>query len=224
MIMYSDRLSQLSLKKDKYWPFNYLNSDWGVPSPDPYFTPEQVASFNLSGWIDQKLAIPNDGLPRIHHHPNVEFLLTDEELEAFNQDLAICSPVLCPKIWEKGEHSPNESYDRFEWLSWQYAWARYGYPRLPQDLVEQDESWGIIFEKLVYEPFLTYWKNIPDDFWVKLSYILEQENTEDMHRGIILVFLRHGRIFPCSTLYNPSLDSQQKSLYLPDSYFEDLFG
>jgi len=54
--MYSDYLSQLSLKKDKYWLHDFLRiTKGGVPS-DPHFTPEEAASFNLSNWIAQKLA------------------------------------------------------------------------------------------------------------------------------------------------------------------------
>ena len=222
MIMYSDRLSQLSLKKDKYWPHDFLRmTQGGIPS-DPHFTPEQVTSFDLSAWIAQKLAIPNDKLPRIHHYPHVEFLLTEEELKAIEDGYIISSPVLCPNIWNKGKRSSNKTIERLEWLVWQDGWAKHGYPFLPKVLVDEDQSWGKIYEKLVYEPFIIHWKEIPDDFWIKLSYYLEEENAEDTHRGLILAFLNNNRIFPSPNLYNPELDTQRNSLYLSKDYWNSL--
>ena len=77
-----------------------------------------------------------------------------------------------------------------------------------------------IFSRLIYDPFIQYWGNPPEDFWVKLSYILEQENQSFIHKGLVLLFHSKGRIFPPPDLYDHQTDPKPESLYLPEEFWE----
>ncbi len=219
-MVYDDPISQKSLRIQPNWPPEFWFIDYNHSTAN---IEKALArrKFNLDNWLEYKLNVPNDGLHRPHHHPKVEYPLTDEELKALGEKHILCSPILCPKDWESYSQKLDGEVDkRFWWLGMQMGWVEYGYPPVPDVVWNYHTLFLKIYSQLVYEPFIEKWGNPPDDFWVKLSYHLEQENHEMDHRGLILIFKSQGRIFPSPMLYDYNKDPEPESLYLPTSFWD----
>ena len=219
-MVYEDLLSQRSLEVDPNWPPEFWFKEYDLTSTTVEKKLVEL-EFNLDEWLEYKQSMPNDGRHRPHQHPKVEYPLTDEELKALEQKhIILCSPILCPKDWESYSQTCDGEVDkRFWWLGMQMGWVEYGYPPIPRIIWEHHRFFLRIYSLLVYEPFIEKWGVPPDDFWIKLSYHLEQENHEMDHRGLILIFKSHGRIFPTPRLYEYDRDPEPESLYLPFSYW-----
>ena len=98
-MVYDDPLSQKSLKHASNWPPRSWFERWGNPE---YIKDELIQiKFDLKKWLERKKQIPIDGHPRLYDHPEVEYKLTKEELQAFNDNIELCNPVLCPEKWNK---------------------------------------------------------------------------------------------------------------------------
>lgn len=216
--MYDDPLSQKSLKHASNWPPRSWLERWGNPE---YIKDELIQTkFDFNIWFEHKRQIPNDGHPRLYNHPEVEYQLTKEELQAFKDNLELCNPKLCPKKWGNYIQTFGEFERRFWWLIWQEYWISFGYPLLPKFIWESKECFLKILNQLIYKPFIEEWGDPPDDFWVKLSYHLEADNRSRLHRGFVLIFESQGRIFPPPDLYDYRNDPKPKSLYLPRNFWE----
>lgn len=219
-MVYDDPLSQLSLKKDPNWPKYLLTRGYHGHTEQEIEKELEKIDFNLEEWINYKLNVPNDGLSRKYSHPKVEYPLTKEEFIALKDDGAfLYNPGICPKQWEKHILGFGEVEKRYEWLSWQDSFLRNGFPKPPKIIWGCNRNLLRIYTELLYNPFIEYWGEPPDDFWVKLSYHLEGENEELVHLGFILVFESKGRIFPSPSLYNPEKDPNPEELLLPDDYW-----
>ncbi|MFW9779819.1 MAG: hypothetical protein ACFFE8_13270 [Candidatus Heimdallarchaeota archaeon] len=222
---FDDKLSRLCLK---------LYPDWPPPpvvehQTDPIvFHPDdderEWLTYTPQEWLDYKLSIPNDGRQRVYTHPEVEYKLTKQELE-FVEDSSLntlCNPVLCPNYFKRATSYLTSDYEvsyRFVWLGLQMLWVQYGFPKLPINALLQDDFLLFMFEPLIFKPFITYWGTPPDDFWIKLSEIMEGENHHTLHRGFDLFFSSQGRIFPPPILYEEIMDPEPESLYLPKAFW-----
>jgi hypothetical protein len=218
-MVYDDPLSRKSLAIQPHWPPEFWFKEYELTTIN---VEKKLAEFkfDLDEWLNYKQSVPNDGRHRPHRHPKVEYPLTDEELEALEKKHILCSPVLCPKSWEKSEQKYGEFYKRFWWLGLQMGWVEYGYPPIPNIIWEHHGFFLKIYSLLVYEPFIENWGVPPDDFWIKLSYHLEQNNHEMDHRGLILIFKSQGRIFPSPRLYDYEKDPDHQSLFLPANFWK----
>ena len=220
-MVYDDPLSQLSLKKDPNWPKYLLNRGYHGHTEQEIEKELEKIDFNLEEWINYKLNVPNDGLPRNYSHPDIEYPLTEGEFNAMKKrkwGIALCNPHLCPDKWNESSSQFGEVGKRYEWIIWQFAFLEASYPPLP------DIFWGSnnillkIFKKLVYDPFIQNWGMPPDGFWIKLSYHLESENQELVHRGFIVTFNAQGKIFPSPNIYEVENDPNQEALSLQLEY------
>lgn len=218
-MVYDDPLSQKSLQIQPNWPPEFWFKEYEQQNANIEKELARI-KFNLDDWLEYKQNVPNDGRRRPHHHPKVEYPLTDEELKALEKKHIFYSPILCPRRWEKSEQKYGEVGKRFWWLGLQMGWVEYGYPPIPNTIWDHNRFFLKIYSQLVYEPFIERWGVPPDDFWVKLSYHLEQDNHEMDHRGLILIFKSQGRIFPSPMLYNYEKDPDRQSLFLPSNYWD----
>ncbi len=216
---YKDRLSQKCVPFLPHWPPSY----WIEQEIDESIIEAELAqvNFNLEEWLKYKLQVPNDGQTRDCHHPEIEYALTKEELQAYEKDeVMLCNPFLCAKRWKNSSKSLGEVSKRFQWLLWQENWVTWGYPTLPKIIKKSFTKFVLIFNKLVYQPFIQYWGDLPDDFWIKLSRYLEDDNQESLHIGFILQFKKDGRIFPPPYLMDEIEENDNESLYLPPSFWD----
>jgi len=204
-MVYEDSLSQLSLKKDPNWPKYLLNRGYHGHTEQEIEKELAKIDFNLVEWIKYKQSVPNDGLPRTYSHPDIEYPLTEDEYNAIKKrkwGVTLCNPHLCPEQWKKHSMKFGEYDKRYEWITWQFAFLEASYPPLP------DIFWGSskillnIFKKLLYDPFIQYWGMPSDGFWIKLSFYLQEENQELIHRGFIVTFNEKGKIFPSPNIYD----------------------
>ena len=88
-MVYEDSLSQLSLKKDPKWPKYMLTEGYYGHTEQEIEKELENIDFNLEEWIEYKLNVPNDGLPRKYSHPDIEYPLTKEEFNALKDDGAV---------------------------------------------------------------------------------------------------------------------------------------
>lgn len=220
-MVYDDPLSQKSLEESPNWPPRIWTLKGSIGLSKRAIDEELAQlNFDFEEWLEYKLNVPNDNRPRPHHHPEVEYPLTEEELQALKEEWNLCNPVLCPKQWEESAKQYDEVEKRFWWLGLQEGWVRYGYPRPPDVLWQLNKYTFKTFVPLIYEPFIKWWGEPPDDFWVKLSYMLEQENHRFLHRCFVLLYHSQGKIFPAPDLYELIEDPEPGSLILPEQFWK----
>ena len=218
-MVYDDLLSRKSLEVDPNWP----PKDWFEEINEVSNNIEEELSrldFDLGTWLEYKLNMPKDGRDRAYHDPKVEYSLTKEELKALEEKKILCNPILCPRRWETSEKNYGEVDKRFWWLGLMMGWIEYGYPPIPNIVWDHTSFFLKIYSLLVYEPFIKKWGVPPDDFWIKLSYHLEERNEDMNHRGLILIFKSQGRIFPSPDLYDYEEDPDRQSLLLPSTFWD----
>lgn len=220
-MVYDDPLSQKSLTDNPKWPpRRWLEENYMGCSPASIEEELIRKNFNFEAWLDYKMNVPNDSRPRPHHHPDVEYPLTNEELKALNEERTLCNPILCPKKWKEYAQQFDEVEQRFWWLGLLENWVRFGYPQPPDVLWNSNKYVLKVFTSLIFNPFIKWWGIPPDDFWVKLSYIIEQENHRFLQRAFVLYFQSQGKIFPAPDLYSRKNDSDPGSLYLNKEFWK----
>lgn len=238
--LYSDRLSLRSLAVDDQWP------DWGLdqfhPLPDTdVLEGLKKLQFDFDAWLEYKATMPHNQLDlRTITYPGIEYKLTPAEYQALVTKIKVypsgsygtynvedfTSPVLCPQQWARYDKERGAFSQRMNWLVSQTFWVEDSFPIPPAILWGSNGLYLQLFQGLVYEPFLTRWRELPDDFWVHLSYCCHQDNFHSVNRGLILVFKAQGRIYPspyvCSEFnYNEETvkTHDSESLYLPPEFW-----
>lgn len=210
---FDDPLSLLSLKKSPKWPKSFLKRGYHGHTEREIENELKKIEFNLEEWIDYKSKVPNDDLLRKYSHSKVEYHLTEDEYKALNLTkwgMTLCNPIICPEKWKKHSMKFGEYGKRYEWIIWQFAFLEASYPPLPDILWGSNKILLRIFRKLLYEPFIQYWGMPTNTFWTELSYDLEQENQELIHRGFIVTFNDEEKIFPSPDIHEVEINFSQK--------------
>lgn len=227
---YHDRLSLRSLAVDDRWP-KWGFSHFHLLSDRTVLKDLKKLRFDFNAWLEYKSTIPhNQPDLRTITYPGIEYKLTPAEYQALVTKIKVypsgwygpykvadfTSPVVCPEQWATEARQCGEFPQRQNWLLAQMFWVEESYPMPPTILWRSNGLFLQIFQRLVYDPFIKWWGEPPDDFWVQLSYCNNEDNWHSLNRGLILVFEAQGRIYPSPYVYG-QFESEENTVESHDS-------
>ncbi|MFW9779817.1 MAG: hypothetical protein ACFFE8_13260 [Candidatus Heimdallarchaeota archaeon] len=224
---FDDKLSQLCLKRFPDWPPQHMVE---YQTDHVEFRPtdrdKKWLTYTPQEWLDYKINVPRDGRERVFIHPDVKYKLTKEEFDftVTRSPGFLCNPVLCPDYFKASTSylsSEDEVELRYVWLVLQISWVGFGFPRLPGNALLDNSFLFFVFEPLIFNPFIQYWGIPPDDFWIKLSDLLQKNTEHTLLNGFVLYFYSQGSIFPPPELYNEIEDSNPCSLYFAPGFWDE---
>ena len=170
--------------------------------------------FDFESWLYYKLRISNaDPSEYVFRYPNQPHLFNFEEYrrlaeaELLEDDTSyrryhFFSPTLSPQIWEQDYSHCGIFEQQAMWLRDQWNWIREGFPAPPEIIWHSEFHLRKIGELLLYNPYLDRWRNLSQDFSIKISDHFDRYDDWCILQILIWMFQEQGNFFPSPALYS----------------------